>query len=118
MTTSYYCRPGILPDTVRLLHIPCNLRGFRYLVRALEETVFIPSRTLSITKELYPAVARIYRVSPSSVERSIRTAIAACWNSDEGRKALDEMCGYHLTQRPTASHLIALMTDYILRTHF
>ncbi len=53
-------------------------RGFHYLDTALE--LFHSNPSLSITKELYPQVARQFNTTHTSVERAIRTVIQDAWN--------------------------------------
>ena len=99
---------------LRHLHISGNLRGFYYLAHAIELTVQNPFRVQFITKDLYPAIAKRYKVSPASVERAIRTAINACWTRD-GREALDQMAHYHVTQCPRSAEFIDIVAAYIYR---
>lgn len=61
------------------LGVPTKLRGYS----CLREAVLVMSRDMaqSVTKELYPAVANLTEGTCAQVERSIRCAIAAAWNS-------------------------------------
>jgi len=59
------------------LGVPTKLRGYGYLREAVLLAARDPSQ--SITKILYPEVARICSCAPAHVERSIRSAIAAAW---------------------------------------
>lgn len=52
--------------------------GFRYLVDAI--TYFMDCPNASITKEIYPNVAKNHHVSPAGIERSIRSSIENAWN--------------------------------------
>lgn len=60
------------------LGIPTKLRGYSYLREAILLISEDPSQ--SITKVLYPEVARRCNCAPAHVERSIRSAIAAAWS--------------------------------------
>lgn len=53
-------------------------RGFHYLDTAL--VLLRENPNLSVTKELYPMVARQFQTTHTSVERAIRTVIQDCWN--------------------------------------
>lgn len=57
--------------------IPAKLSGYSFVREAVLMMAAKPG--LSITKELYPAVAQSCGVSVNVVERSIRTAIASGW---------------------------------------
>ena len=60
------------------LGISTKLKGYNYLREAI---LFMRNDpTQSITKELYPSVARICGTSASQVERSIRSAISSAWS--------------------------------------
>ena len=59
------------------LGINSKLRGYNYLRVAILSMLENPMQ--SITKELYPAVARQLHCTPSQVERSIRNAIQQAW---------------------------------------
>ena len=67
----------------------------------------------SITKELYPGIAKRFNTTSSKVERAIRHAIEVAWN--RGRiEALDEAFGKNvcsLDDKPTNGEFIALVSD-------
>ena len=69
----------------------------------------------SITKILYPTIAKKYRTTAIRVERAIRHAIEVAWN--RGRmETLDDMFGYTINTgkgKPTNSEFIALIADKI-----
>lgn len=65
-------------DLLLRLNIPTKLKGFSYLREAIPLMVTDPSQ--SITKELYPEVARICGSRATHVERSIRSAIESAWS--------------------------------------
>ncbi len=102
----------LVEKTLRQLRISGKLVGLRYLVYAVTETVKDPARTQLITKDMYPAISREFNSDPRRVERAIRTAIGACWDSG-GKDELDQMAGYHLVKRPTNLEFIDLVAAYI-----
>ena len=69
----------------------------------------------SITKVLYPTIAKKYQTTPSRVERAIRHAIEVAWS--RGRmETLDALLGYTINTgkgKPTNSEFIALIADKI-----
>ena len=69
----------------------------------------------SITKILYPTIAKKYQTTPSRVERAIRHAIEVAWS--RGRmETLDALYGYTINTgkgKPTNSEFIALIADKI-----
>lgn len=70
----------------------------------------------SITKKLYPEVARIFDTSASKVERAIRHAIEVAWN--KGRiDSINSLFGvrvYSGNEKPTNGEFIALVADKML----
>ena len=74
-----------------------------------------PDMLGSITKVLYPTIARKNQTTASRVERAIRHAIEVAWN--RGRmETLDALFGYTINTgkgKPTNSEFIALIADKI-----
>lgn len=69
----------------------------------------------SITKVLYPSIAKKYQTTPSRVERAIRHAIEVAWSRGK-METLDAMFGYTINTgkgKPTNSEFIALIADKI-----
>lgn len=104
----------IIEQQLRLLRIKGNLKGLRYHTRAIASTICQPDLTISMTRDLYPLVADRCRATAHGVERAMRTAVKACWERG-GRETLDQMAGYHLTERPTNAEFIDLVANYISR---
>ena len=70
----------------------------------------------SVTKLLYPAIAKQNNSTPSRVERAIRHAIEVAWNRGN-METLNEMFGYTVSAgrgKPTNSEFIAMITDQII----
>lgn len=62
-----------IEDTLLAMGVPAGIKGFTYIADAIE--IFDERGTnISITKELYPAVAKKNSTTPSRVERAIRHA--------------------------------------------
>ena len=57
--------------------VSTKLRGYAYLREAV--LLMIQNPMQSITKELYPGVAKQFSSTPTQVERSIRNAIQHAW---------------------------------------
>jgi two-component system response regulator (stage 0 sporulation protein A) len=60
-----------------------NLDGYRYVVSGLPMFAENPQQTL--TKELYPAIAKLHGKNSGQVERSIRNAIDQAWLNKDDR---------------------------------
>ena len=69
----------------------------------------------SITKILYPTIAKKYQTTASRVERAIRHAIEVSWNRGK-MDTIDQLFGYTVSNgkgKPTNSEFIALIADKI-----
>ncbi len=69
----------------------------------------------SVTKLLYPEIARIYKTTPQKVERAIRNAIEVSWTRGNC-ETMEELFGYSHDSgkgRPTNSEYIARIADKI-----
>ena len=69
----------------------------------------------SVTKQLYPAIAKEQGTTPSRVERAIRHAIEVAWERGN-MDMINELFGYCFAQgreKPTNSEFIALVADKI-----
>ncbi len=64
------------------LNFRTNLCGYRYLMDAFSLLLQNPGQ--SLTKELYPAVAKLQGGSWQQVEHGIRLSIADAWENREG----------------------------------
>ena len=75
-------RHDVILDVLRDIGIQNHLLGYDYLVTAIE---FVHSdRTLlhAITKELYPAIAKMHATTASKAERAMRHAIDVAFDYD------------------------------------
>ena len=69
----------------------------------------------SITKILYPSIAKKFDTTPSRVERAIRHAIEVAWSRGK-METLDALFGYTINTgkgKPTNSEFIAMIADHI-----
>lgn len=102
-------------DMIHEIGVPAHIKGYQYLREAIIMSVEDPEMLGSITKVLYPTIARKYQTTSSRVERAIRHAIEVAWN--RGRmETLDSMFGYTINNgkgKPTNSEFIALIADKI-----
>lgn len=94
--------------------IPTNLKGYQYVKTAVELCVKDRDLLNSITKSLYPEVARLHHVNYIKVEHAIRHAIQRAWesNNPQLRKIIFGNTLY-LDSRPTNSAFIAAIVDYV-----
>ena len=99
-------------DVTEIIHeigVPAHIKGYQYL----REAILLALN--SITKILYPTIAKKYQTTSSRVERAIRHAIEVAWSRGK-MDTIDEMFGYTIHNgkgKPTNSEFIALITDRI-----
>lgn len=98
---------------LREIGVPANIRGYHYLRYAITMAVNNMDILNSITKELYPSIAKKFNTTSSRVERAIRHAIEVACN----RGSVDTMhklFSYTISNnkgKPTNSEFIALIAD-------
>lgn len=96
--------------------IPPHIKGYAYLREGIKMTMERPYVINSVTKELYPSIAKKFTSTPSKVERAIRHAIEVAWN--RGRiDAINAIFGSRIylgTEKPTNSEFIALVADKLI----
>lgn len=102
-------------DMIHEIGVPAHIKGYQYLREAIMMSVDDPGMISSITKILYPTIAKRFQTTPSRVERAIRHAIEVAWS--RGRmETLDALFGYTIDTgkgKPTNSEFIALIADRI-----
>ena len=97
------------------LGIPAHLKGYYYLREAIVLTASDMELVGSVTKLLYPTIARRNRISIQRVERAIRNAIEVSWERGNP-EVFDELFGYNGrtgAPRPTNSEYIARIADKV-----
>ena len=96
--------------------IPAHIKGYQFLREAIKMAIDNPDVINSITKRLYPEVARRFDTSPSKVERAIRHAIEVAWNRGkiENINSLFGVRVYNHNEKPTNGEFIALVADKML----
>ena len=99
--------------------VPAHIKGYQYLREAIMMSVEDAVMISSVTKILYPTIAKRFQTTPSRVERAIRHAIEVAWS--RGRtETLDNLFGYTIDTskgKPTNSEFIALIADRIRLDH-
>jgi two-component system response regulator (stage 0 sporulation protein A) len=105
----------IVTDIIHQIGVPAHIKGYHYLREAIILSVGEKEMLESVTKLLYPAVAKKFSTTPSRVERAIRHAIEIAWDRGD-LDILNGFFGYTVNTgkgKPTNSEFIALITDKI-----
>ena len=103
----------MVTDIIHQIGVPAHIKGYHYLREAIMLSVNNPDIINSITKQLYPTVAKKFQTTSSRVERAIRHGIEVAW--DRGNvDVLNSYFGYtiHVGRvKPTNSEFIAMIAD-------
>ncbi len=114
-------REGNIPSDIeaqvtKIIHqigVPAHIKGYQYLRCAILMTIEDGEIINSVTKVLYPSVAKRFRTTTSRVERAIRHAIEVAWDRGDV-DTLNSYFGYTIQNsrgKPTNSEFIAMIAD-------
>lgn len=109
-------RPDIESQVTKIIHqigVPAHIKGYQYLRTAILMTINDNEVINSVTKILYPTVAKKYKTTTSRVERAIRHAIEVAWDRGDV-DTLNSYFGYTIQNtrgKPTNSEFIAMIAD-------
>lgn len=102
-----------ISDILHRAGMPAHIRGFHYVRESIKLSVNDCAYIESITKLLYPTVAKVFNTTPSSVERAIRHAIEITWVRGDVN-TLDSYFEYKINNKkgkPTNSEFVATISD-------
>ena len=98
---------------IHQIGVPAHIKGYQYLRTAILLTIKDSDVINSVTKVLYPSVAKKYSTTTSRVERAIRHAIEVAWDRGDV-DTLNSYFGYTIQNnrgKPTNSEFIAMIAD-------
>lgn len=103
-------------DISNLLHelgIPTHVRGYQYIREGVLLLYAGDSITCSVTKDVYPSIAKKYQTTSSRVERAIRHAIEISWLRGD-ITLMQDLFGNSIDferSRPTNSEFLTTLAD-------
>ena len=103
----------MITEIIHQIGVPAHIKGYHYLREAIILSVKEPEIINSVTKLLYPTVAKKYKTTSSRVERAIRHAIEVAWDRGDV-DMLDSYFGFTVQNergKPTNSEFIAMISD-------
>ena len=103
----------IVSEIMHQIGVPAHIKGYMYLREAIILSVNNSEMMGSVTKLLYPTVAKTYKTTSSRVERAIRHAIEVAWDRGDV-DVLSSYFGYTIQSsrgKPTNSEFIAMIAD-------
>ena len=113
MQTMIVCEE--IGELLEQLGLSSKEKGFERLSYAIAVTAKEFERAVSVTKLLYPDLAKHFQTTPEKIERSLRHLIEKSWEKGE-KTRFEELFGYHRDNseiRPTNSEYIAILADWI-----
>ena len=108
--------PDMESQVTKIIHqigVPAHIKGYQYLRTAILLTINDSDIINSVTKILYPSIAKKYQTTTSRVERAIRHAIEVAWDRGDV-DTLNSYFGYTIQNnrgKPTNSEFIAMIAD-------
>ena len=85
----------IVTNIIHEIGVPAHIKGYQYLRDSIIMSVNNMDILNSITKQLYPTIAKMHETTPSRVERAIRHAIEVAWNRGK-MDTINELFGYSI----------------------
>ena len=113
-----YMERNLETEVTNIIHeigVPAHIKGYQYLRDSIMMSINDMEMLNSITKILYPTIAKKHQTTPSRVERAIRHAIEVAWSRGK-MDTIDELFGYTVNGgkgKPTNSEFIALIADKV-----
>lgn len=102
-----------ITNIIHEVGVPAHIKGYQYIREAIALAVNDMEVINSITKQLYPTLAKKFKTTPSRVERAIRHAIEVAWTRG-GLETNDAIFGNTISAsrgKPTNSEFIAMIAD-------
>lgn len=103
----------MVTEIIHQIGVPAHIKGYHYLREAIILSVKNSEIINSVTKLLYPTVAKTHGTTSSRVERAIRHAIEVAWDRGD-IDVLNSYFGYTIHNsrgKPTNSEFIAMIAD-------
>lgn len=108
-----------ITNIIHEIGVPAHIKGYMYLREAIAMVYHDIELLGSITKVLYPDIAKKYKTTSSRVERAIRHAIEVAW-SRGNIDSISSLFGYTVSMskaKPTNSEFIAMVADKLRIEH-
>ena len=102
-----------ITEIIHEVGVPAHIKGYQYIREAIVLAVNNMDVINSVTKQLYPTLARKFKTTPSRVERAIRHAIEVAWERGQ-IDVNNQMFGNTISAtkgKPTNSEFIAMIAD-------
>ena len=115
--TQEYYKKNIIKDLLHNLGVPSNLKGYTYIVKAIELLIIKKEKNLS---KIYKEISIQYNTKISNIESSIRYAIEISWNRGD-IDLIDKIFGYSIDisrVKPTNTEYITSIVEIIINNDY
>lgn len=109
----------LVTSVIHEIGVPAHIKGYQYLREAIMMVYHDIEILGSVTKILYPEIAKKFSTTSSRVERAIRHAIEVAWSRGNS-EAITQVFGYTVSMskaKPTNSEFIAMIADKLRMEH-
>lgn len=108
-----YDRMSLIANTLHDVGVPANLKGYSYLLDALEIVIANPEAPFSMTQSVYVPIAAQHGVQPEQISISIKRAIDIAWDRGD-LDTLQSYFGYTVSNTrgmPTNGEFVAIIGE-------
>ena len=112
-TGSEYDRKSLISNTLHDVGVPANIKGYTYLIDALDLTIANPEASFSMTQLVYSPIAEQRGVTPEQVSRAIKRAIDIAWDRGD-LDTLQSYFGYTVSNTrgmPTNGEFVSIIGE-------
>lgn len=102
-------------DLLHRIGIPTHLRGYAYIRDSVLMSLEDQTLLNSITKSLYPAVAKKHNTQPGRLERAMRYAVGVAWR-DGDLETIHELFACMVSSEngaPSNGQMVSVLTEYV-----
>ena len=110
---------SVVSEIMKEIGVPAHIKGHQYIRCSIIMVIEQPDLMHSVTKALYPEIAKKFNTTSSRVERAIRHAIEVAWDRGDV-DVLAKYFGYTIDNsrgKPTNSEFIAMLADTLHLAH-
>lgn len=100
---------------LKKLGVPPHIKGYKYIIAAVDLILEDEKHLYGVTKTLYPAIARKFETTSSRVERAIRHAVETAFDTMP-LSLVEDVFGNTINParcKPTNSHFLATMLELV-----
>ena len=104
-----------ITSDLRSLGIGRQYLGYNITIKAVRMVLIDENRLLCIKQGVFIPLSEQQHCDWRTIERNIRTVIHRAWHVN--RPYLSELAGYPMSQEPTVTEFVEILSAHILRQH-